>query len=65
MEIDPVVAAVVGALVTVTGIYYRDLLKQLADAKAEISYWRDRYFGALARSELAADEAEKRKADAE
>lgn len=59
MQIDPVTAAVVGALVTVVGLFYRDLLKQLLTEKTEKLYWRERYFTAMGRAEVATDEATK------
>lgn len=63
MQIDPVVAAVVGALVTVVGLFYRHLLAQQAKCDAEVTFWRMRYFEALGRAELATDHA-KAEADA-
>jgi hypothetical protein len=57
MQLDPIVGIVVGALVTVVGIFYRDLLRQRTRCETEVGYWRNRYFGALGRTELAADEA--------
>lgn len=61
--IDPVTTALAGALVTLAGLFYRDLLRQIADHKAEVKFWRTRYFGALGRAEVAADEAVKRADD--
>lgn len=55
--VDPVIAAVVGALVTVVGLFYRDLLAQRAKCESESRFWRDRYFGALAKAEIGAEQA--------
>lgn len=57
---DPVVVALAGAIVTLAGLYYRNLLAQIAELKTEVMYWRKRYFGAMGRAELAVDEAAKR-----
>lgn len=61
---DPVVVALAGGIVTLAGLFYRHLLKQIEEHKAEITFWRTRYFGALGRAEVAADEAVKRADDA-
>lgn len=53
--IDPVVAAVAGALVTVAGLFYRNLLQQLAEEKAESKFWRDRALNSQALAEIAVD----------
>jgi len=58
VDINPEVAAVVGALVTVSGLLYRHLLAEKAKCDAEVTYWRRRYFRSLARSELVTDEAD-------
>ena len=60
---DPVVGALAAAIVTLAGIFYRHLLKQIEKGEAEVKFWRLRYFGALGRAEVAADEATKRADD--
>lgn len=61
--IDPVVAALATAIVGLAGLFYRHLLQQIAKLEVEVNYWRNRYFGALGRTELAADEAVRRNDD--
>ena len=60
---DPAVVALAGAIVTLAGIFYRHLLQEKAKADSEAVYWRNRYFGVLGRTELAADEAARRNDD--
>lgn len=60
---DPVVVALAGTIVTLSGLLYRQLLKQIDELKAEVKFWRTRYFSALGRAEIAADEAVKRDDD--
>lgn len=57
--IDPIVVAVSGALVTVVGLFYRDLLRQRERCEAEVAFWRDRYFGVLVKAEIVVDEVAK------
>lgn len=47
---------VVGALVTVAGILYRELLRRAADAEADADFWRDRALAAQGLAEIAAEE---------
>lgn len=56
--IDPVVAAVAGALVTVAGLFYRFLLQQLAEEKAESKYWRDYALREVGLADIATEQAE-------
>lgn len=55
MQVDPVTAAVVGALLTVVGMFYRHLLQEKAKCEAEVVDWRRRYFTAMGRTEVATD----------
>lgn len=55
----PELFAVVGAIVTLAGIFYRHLLKQLAEEKAEKLYWRDRALEGTSLAEIATEQAEK------
>lgn len=41
MQINPELIAVVGAIVTLAGIFYRHLLKQLEDEREECRFWRE------------------------
>lgn len=60
MQIDPVTAAVVGALVTVTGILYRHLLQEKAKCEAEVMFWRNRALRGIGLAAIATDEAVER-----
>ena len=60
MEIDPALAAVTGALVTVAGILYRLLLQRISELTKERNDYRDRYLNAIGLASIATDEAEKR-----
>ena len=57
MEIEPVTAALAGAIVTVSGLFYRHLLAGKAKADADAEFWRDRYLDALAKAEIGAEHA--------
>jgi hypothetical protein len=57
VEIDPVVAALAGAIVTMAGLFYRHLLQQLHDLESKVVFWRDRYLDALAKAEIGAEHA--------
>lgn len=61
MTVSPELLAVIGALVTVVGLYYRSLLSQIAEEKREAEFWRDKALGATGLAELATDEADRRK----
>lgn len=55
----PELGVVVGAIVTLAGLFYRHLLKQIEDEKAEKLFWRDRALHLQALAEMATDEASK------
>lgn len=57
---QPEVVALAGAIVTLAGLFYRYLLVQIAELKGEVKFWRNRYFGALGRAEIATEAATKR-----
>lgn len=61
MTLDPALIAVVSAIVTLAGLFYRHLLKQIEDEKADKLFWRDRALHLQALAEMATDEAEKAK----
>lgn len=42
MEIDPALVAVAGALSTVAGLLYRELLRRAERCEKEVAFWRDR-----------------------
>ena len=60
MEIDPLLVAVTGALTTVAGMFYRHLLKEKEEDRAEIVFWRDRALIGTGLAEIAEAEAERR-----
>lgn len=60
MTIDPALVAVAGALSTVAGLLYRELLKRAERCEAETRFWRDRALRLAGLAELALEEAEKR-----
>lgn len=55
---DPLayLAAVAGALVTVVGLFYRELLRRAVAAEEEADFWRDRALAAQGLAEIAAEE---------
>lgn len=57
--ISPELGVVVGALVTVAGLYYRHLLATIADLKAEVVYWREKALAGTGLAEIATEQAEK------
>ena len=59
MTLDPALLAVVSAIVTLAGIFYRHLLKQISEEKADKLFWRDRALHLQALAEIATEEAEK------
>lgn len=52
-------ALVVGAIVTLAGVFYRHLLKQISKLEAEVTFWRDRALRMQALAEMATDHADK------
>ena len=61
MEIDPALVAVAGALSTVAGLLYRQLLQRAERAEEEADYWRDKALESTGLAQIATDEAEKRR----
>lgn len=59
MEIDPIVVALAGAIVTIAGLFYRHLLLQLDEEKEEARYWRDRALEGTGLAEIATEQAER------
>lgn len=59
MEIDPALAAVTGALVTVAGLFYRALLQRAESAEEDADFWRDKALESTALAQIATDVAEK------
>jgi hypothetical protein len=55
---DPALVAVAGALSTVAGLLYRELLRRAVAAEAKAAFWEERYLTRVALSELDADEGE-------
>ena len=53
--IDPVVAALATAIVSIAGVLYRELVKRAERCEAEASFWRDRYLGMVGVAEVAVD----------
>lgn len=60
MELDPALAAVVGALSTVAGLLYRQLLQRAERAEEDADYWRDKALESMSLAQIATDVAEKR-----
>lgn len=56
--IDPLLAAVASALVAVTGLFYRFLLKRIDELTKERDRYRERYYVAIGMAAIATDEAE-------
>lgn len=59
MQLDPIVGIVVGALVTVVGLFYRHLLAEKAKCEADVLFWRNRALRGIGLAALATDEAAK------
>lgn len=59
MTIDPALVAVAGALSTVAGLLYREMVKRAERCEVEAGFWRDRYFRLAGLADIALDEAEK------
>lgn len=60
MEIDPALVAVAGALSTVAGLLYRQLLQRAERAEEDADYWRDKALVNHGLAQIATDAAEKR-----
>lgn len=60
MEIDPVVVALGGAITTMAGVLFRELVKRAERAEADAAEWEARYFRQVGMTDLAIDETEKR-----
>jgi hypothetical protein len=56
--VTPELGVVVGAIVTLAGLFYRHLLKQLEDERAEKVFWRDRALEGVGLAEIATEQAE-------
>jgi len=59
MEIDPALVAVAGALSTVAGLLYRQLLQRAVAAEEESDFWRDKALENIGLAAIATDVAEK------
>lgn len=57
---DPYLAAVAGALSTVAALFYRHLLKERDECKADAAFWRDKWLAQAGMTDLALIEAERR-----
>jgi hypothetical protein len=62
MQIDPALVAVAGALSTVAGLLYRQLLQRAERAEEDADYWRDKALASTGQAQIATDVAEKRSA---
>ena len=60
MPLDPALVAVVGALTTVSGLFYRALVQRAERAERDADFWRDRALDGTGLAEIAADVAEGR-----
>lgn len=60
MEIDPALVAVAGALSTVAGLLYRNMLHRAERAEADARFWRDRALAQVGMTTMAIEEAERR-----
>ena len=60
MTLDPALIAVAGALSTVAGLLYRELVRARDEAKADAAEWEARYFRQVGMTDIATDEVEKR-----
>lgn len=45
-------------ITTVAGLFYRNLLKQIEEEKAETAYWREKALAGIGLSEIATEQAE-------
>jgi hypothetical protein len=61
MEIDPIVVALGGVVSTLAGLLYRALLQRADRAERSEEFWRDRALTHIGMTDLALDEAEKRR----
>lgn len=61
MVLDPALIAVAGALSTVAAVLYRELVKSRDEAREEADFWREKALLYLGMTDLATDEAERRK----
>lgn len=57
---DPIVTALAGAIVTIAGILFRELVKSRDEAKADAAFWRDRALKGTGLAKIATGLAEKR-----
>lgn len=59
---DPLayLAVVAGALTTVAGLLYRELLRRAVAAEEDADYWRDQALKGTALADLASEELERR-----
>lgn len=58
MQLDPVVVALGGAVTTLAGIVYRELVRGRNRAEADADWWRRRALGMTGLAQIATDEAE-------
>lgn len=60
---DPLayLAVVAGALTTVAGLLYRELLRRAVDAEADADFWRDQALKSTALADIAAEELLRKK----
>lgn len=58
---DPLayLAVVAGALTTVAGLLYRELLRRATDAEEDADFWRDQALKGIGLADLAAEELER------
>lgn len=61
MEIDPALVAVAGALSTVAGLLYRQLLQRAERAEEDADYWRDKALESHGLAQIATDVAESKR----
>ena len=57
---DPIVTALAGAIVTIAGVLFRELVKARYEAKADALFWRNKALENYGLAEIATDVAEKR-----
>lgn len=60
MEIDPVVASLAGAIVTLAGVIFRLQTQRAERAEREAAEWRERYMGFAGIADFAIDQAERK-----